>query len=101
MRSSNVRDHNHGITAYMVLAHQISKSGSWDHGKINHEITGSYIFMKKRLFWSWIIKSQKSGSWDHGKICYEIIGSYIFMIKDHGIIHFYDLKNLDHEKWFT
>ena len=23
------------------------------------------------------------------------------MIKDHGIIHFYDPKNLDHEKWFT
>ena len=67
MGSSNVRDHNHGITAYMVLAHQISKSGSWDHGKIN----------------------------------YEIIGSYIFMLKDHGIIDFYDPKNLDHEKWFT
>ena len=62
MGSSNVRDHNHGITAYMVLAHQISKSGSWDHGKINHEITGSYIFMKKRRFWSYIIKFQKSGS---------------------------------------
>ena len=77
------------------------KSGSWDHGKINHEIIGSYIFMKKRLLWSWIIKSQKSGSWDHGKINYEIIGSYIFMLKDHGIIHFYDSKNLNHDKWFT
>ena len=23
------------------------------------------------------------------------------MLRDHGIIHFYDPKNLDHEKWFT
>ena len=53
--------------------------------------------MIKRLLWSWISKSQKSGSSDHGKINPEIVGSYIYMIKDH-VIHFYDQKNLDHEK---
>ena len=70
------------------------KSGSWDHGKIIHEIIGSYILHRIMDFYD-------MGSWDHRLSWFDIMRSYIFMLWDHGIIHFYDHKNLDYEKWFT
>ena len=101
---SKSRDHQ--ISEIITMGSQLlwsliiksQKSGSRDHGKINHEIIGSYIFM---IWDHGIIHFYDMGSWDHRFLWYEIMGSYIFMIWDHGIIHFYDPKNPDHEKWFT
>ena len=83
-----------GSRLLWALIIKSQKSGSRDHGKINHEIIGSYIYM---IWDHGIIHFHDMRSRDHTFSWYWIMGSYIFMILDHGIIDFYNMRSVVHK----